>query len=677
MESGVPGTDSELQTPVRIGVAIVVAVLAACRAKPAPVVPGQTEIAVTAVKLEARDGERLHASYGELTPMLGLRVGNAVYPARSFNEFRLAEDRRRIGAYLQGHGYFDAEVDAPTLAYAADQRSVAVTWKLHEGTRYTISSVELVGVPAEHAAELRAMVPFDAGSQVNLEVYRPLRRDLAERLQDHGYGHARGYSRAFVDREHKSVAWFYYLDPGPRTKIRTIAVEGNKQVPAPSILERAGLAPGAAYSTADKRRAELALLDTGAFASAVIVSDADIQTGPPEHPDTGGVLAAEQVDEKGDLVPRKLATDVSLRIVVVEAPAKQLRAEVGIEADPTRLDVYAGTRVTLRNVLGAQHHVVLEGNVGYGWLVRDEHDPVDGIYGSARAQYVHPGWLARTLDLRIGATWRDVVYPAALLREITVGPGVRSTITPQTFVDVDLGYRVGITRGLPALDPMTREAVALPMGDRSDGPELTASVIADHRDDRVEPKDGWFASARGSLAPGGAFGDNRWLQLAADLRGFVPLGGAWSLGARASGGAVVLTGEDGVPFGPRLFGGGAFGMRGFGRDRLSPTVCADATAMCDDVEVGGKSLVEASLELRLLPFRKFYGAAVFVDAGAAGAGLDPTEDGVSAALGLGARLRSWYLPIAVDVSYRALDHGELAAPGLDHLLVLLRIGEAF
>jgi len=157
----------------------------------------------------------------------------------------------------------------------------------------------------------------------------------------------------------------------------------------------------------------------------------------------------------------------------------------------------------------------------------------------------------------------------------------------------------------------------------------------------------------------------------------VPLGGAWSLGARASGGAVVLTGEDGVPFGPRLFGGGAFGMRGFGRDRLSPTVCADATAMCDDVEVGGKSLVEASLELRLLPFRKFYGAAVFVDAGAAGAGLDPTEDGVSAAIGLGARLRSWYLPIAVDVSYRALDHGELAAPGLDHLLVLLRIGEAF
>jgi translocation and assembly module TamA len=124
-----------------------------------------------------------------------------------------------------------------------------------------------------------------------------------------------------------------------------------------------------------------------------------------------------------------------------------------------------------------------------------------------------------------------------------------------------------------------------------------------------------------------------------------------------------------VPFGPRLFGGGAFGMRGFGRDRLSPTV--------DDVEVGGRSLVEASVELRLLPFRKFYGATVFVDAGAAGAGLDPTEDGVSAAIGLGARLRSWYLPIAVDLGYRALDHDDLGPPVLDRLMVLLRIGEAF
>ena len=71
-------------------------------------------------------------------------------------------------------------------------------------------------------------------------------------------------------------------------------------------------------------------------------------------------------------------------------------------------------------------------------------------------------------------------------------------------------------------------------------------------------------------------------------------------------------------------------------------------------------------------------SGVFIDAGGAGPGLDPTEDGLSAALGFGARLRTWYLPIAIDVSYRGFDRGQLRAPsGLDRWLLLFRIGEAF
>jgi len=448
---------------------------------------------------------------------------------------------------------------------------------------------------------------------------------------------------------------------------------------AVTCFVRAYFVPGATYSTAEKRRAELALLDTGAFASAVVTSDADIQTGPPEYPDTGGALAPEQVNTKGELVPRKLSDAIALRIIVVEAPAKQLRGEIGIEGDPTRIDTYAGTRITLRNALGVQHHVVLEGNVGYGWMVDDDRDPARGVYGSAKIEYVHPGWLVRDLDLRIGARWRDVLLPAALLREIRVGPGIRRTIAPGLFFDVDLDYRIGITRNLPPLTEMTRAAVSLPESDRSLEPELAAQIVLDRRDDRVEATDGWLATARASFSPGKPFGDDRWLSLAADVRAFRRLRGPWSVGARVSGAAVPLTGDSGLPFGPRLFGGGAFGMRGFGRDRMSPTVCAD-TGMppCASIEVGGKSLVEASLELRLLPYRKFYGATVFVDAGGAGATLDPFDDGLSAALGVGGRIRSWYVPIALDLSYRALDRGELRAPGgLDRWLLLFRIGEAF
>lgn len=651
---------------------VLAVLLIGCQRPQFATVPGHTDVAIADVAIEPRAGEHLTVSYKPLFEYLGLREQDPIRPGRMFNEFRLAEDRRRIVAFLHGRGYFDAEVDEPELVYAADRTSVAVTWHVHEGVAYRIGSVELVGVPTQHEATLRAMIPFAAGDAVDLETYRPLRRALAERLQDEGYGHARGYSRAFVDRDAKTVAWFYYVDAGPRTKIGRIHVEGNHQVPADMILARAGLAVDAAYSTAEKRRAELALLDTGAFASAVVLSDADIQTGPPEHPDTGGALAPEQVDAEGKLVPRRLAESVAVRIVVVEAPGKQLRAELGIEADPARVDSYAGARVILRNLFVPAQHFVLEGNVGYG-LLFDDDQPARGVYGSALAQYLVPSVGHRAVDARLTGRWRDTLYPAAMLREVVAGPGLRATLAPGVAVDVDAFYRFGRQLDQPIVDAMTAAALQLPASNDSRGAVLDLSVIADRRNDRVEPTDGWLLALRGSYAPGGALGDHRWLQVTGDARAFRPLSSSWSIGVRGAAGVVALPGGDGIPLGPRLFGGGAHGMRGYGRDQLSPVAC-DAMNAC--AAVGGRSLVESSLELRLLPFRKLYGAAAFVDAGAAGAGMNALDRGISVAGGLGARIRSWYLPVGLDVSYRVVEDNRVASE-LDRLLVFFRIGEAF
>src|SRR5688572_22558464 len=185
---------------------VVIAMLGCSQAKPA-VVPGHTEIAVSDVAIEAQGGEQLAVNYKPLFEQLGLRKKDPIRPGRSFNEFRLAEDRRRIEAFLHEAGRFDAAVDEPQLTYAKDGKSVAVTWRVHEGDAYRIGAVSIVGAPAEHEATLRAMIPFKPGDPIALETYRPLRRSMAERLQDEGYGHARGYSRAFVDRATKTVAW--------------------------------------------------------------------------------------------------------------------------------------------------------------------------------------------------------------------------------------------------------------------------------------------------------------------------------------------------------------------------------------------------------------------------------------------------------------------------------------
>src|SRR5689334_12858243 len=95
--------------------ALLVIAVAGCHPQAAPAVPGQTAIEVTRVDIVPRDGEHLTLEVEPLIENLGLRAKNPIFPERTFNEFRLAEDRRRVLAYLQEHGRFDAEVDEPEL----------------------------------------------------------------------------------------------------------------------------------------------------------------------------------------------------------------------------------------------------------------------------------------------------------------------------------------------------------------------------------------------------------------------------------------------------------------------------------------------------------------------------------------------------------------------------------
>jgi len=82
--------------------------------------------------------------------------------------------------------------------------------------------------------------------------------------------------------------------------------------------------------------------------------------------------------------------------------------------------------------------------------------------------------------------------------------------------------------------------------------------------------------------------------------------------------------------------------------------------------------------MRYLPYRLPYGAGFFIDAGGVGADLNPFASGLSMAAGLGLRLRTWYIPIAIDISYRLLrDNNVQPFDDIDSFQFFLRIGEAF
>lgn len=658
--------------------------VAGCRVRPAKV-PGETDVQVQKVEiLPAAGQEKLTVPLDALFERLGMRPAGLVLGPRTWSEFREAEDRRRIEAHYRQLGFFDVEVSRPEEAFSPDRTRVSLTFRVKENARYTVGEVHLSGPPADQTDRLLGMIPFATGERdVDLEKFRRVRHAMADHLRAEGYGHANVYSRAYVDKKKKLVHWYYFVDAGPRTKIASVKVAGNVKVSSEKIVARSGLVAGEPYRETLRDTVVRDLLDTGSFASAFVRVDTDTKFVPPGiAPDTGGELREGQIDRHGNLVKRKLPEGVHVTIHVVEAPSRTLRVRGGFEIDPARADATLSATAWFRNLFASMHHLILEGRAGYGILFDQERGEPQGVYGEALVRSVHAGVLGRIGDLRLSARLRTSLFPSAYLTELSAGPGARATLAKGVLFDADLLAVYGRSTNFTGFSAADRERLALPDRDETLVPELSAQIRWDARDNPVEARRGHYLGLSARFAPGRPVGTHRYLNVAPDARGYLPLTASISLAGRAYAEWTFLHDEAGVPLGARLFGGGAFGFRGVGRQALSPAIrsCVPVTPVftsCDERLVGGLSLFEASAELRFLPPQKQYGLVLFGDFGGAGPAQNPFEEGLGFAAGLGLRVRLWYLPVSIDVAYRALHRGEPQGLDKNPFSAFARIGESF
>ncbi|MFO0552869.1 MAG: BamA/TamA family outer membrane protein [Polyangiaceae bacterium] len=663
-----------------------------------PKVPGETDLEVAAVEiLPMKEGTELALEHDALVERLGLREDSLLITGRRYNPYREAEDRRRIIAFWQQRGYFDVEVSQPETTFDKEKEGAAtVKWRVKENDRYKVGDVVLKQADGPIRDLLLPFVTVKTGdTEVDLELIRKARIDMQEFLRKRGYGHANVYSRFYVDREKKIIHVYYFPDAGPETVIASVSVDGAVRIPAADVLARAGLTIGARYTEDLRDRVARDLLDTGAYASAFVRVDTDTKfIVPGTQPDSGGELRDEQVDAEGNLIPRDLPPGVNLVIHVVEAPSINVKLKAGFEIDPARADTYLDTTLWFRNLFGPLDHLVIEGRVGYGLVFEDASFEHPGLYGEGLIRTVHAGALGRTVDLRTTIRYQGDLYPTAFLHRTTTGPGLRTTFLRNLFFDVDL---LGFFESTERFGPFTaeeqstyglpRDAGTLVAGEpapeaemtQAAGIELDSSLVFDNRDDPVEPMSGAFVAVRSRINPFDLEAplDHPFVNLGADVRGFIKLTPALAIGLRASGDWSLLNEGAGPPLSARLFGGGAYGFRGLGTQRLSPEILRCYEDYCKGIPVGGRSLVEGSVELRFLPPLKQFGAVVFADLGGASFDANPFATGPSFAAGLGGRLRIWYLPIALDFAWRVLENGEIQDLEDVPFHVFFRIGESF
>ena len=534
---------------------------------------------------------------------------------RYFDRAQFDADLKRLQAFYADHGYPDAGVTAFDVKLNRAQDRVDVTVKIDEGLPIRVDSITFYGLDAvasDRMNELRAALPFRLGDIRERPRFAAAQTTIQNLLRDDGYAYARVWvTEGLVGDGHES-AIAVTADPGPIARFGPIAISGNRSVGEDVIRREVAYRPGDVFS-----RARMLATQRGLY-SMELFQFANVSTGD----------SAEQPPE------------VPTRITVAESK-----------------------------------HQLVNFGIGYG---TEDKGRVDGEYrhvnflGGARSAGIHGRWSALDRGVRVSFT-----QPYFLLRgySLTAEGQQWYTFTP-AYQSLVSGARIAYVHQ-PRSKRHSWSVFVLSEYDRS---QIEESALSDPtlRDDLIalglDPETG---QQNGTLnAIGGDFQINGADSLLDAHRGFqlslhgeqagrvLPGSFQYELGSgdgrlytpvtprivwanRLQAAALIGHGEEetSIPFGKRLFLGGATTVRGWGRFEISPLSTSG-------YPVGGTSLVAASSELRVSATDKL-GVIGFVDAGnvwASATVLRPTD--LRVAIGPGLRYATPIGPLRLDFGYQ-------------------------
>lgn len=472
-----------------------------------------------------------------------------------FDAFALRTDVERLIRLYRARGYFHATVTADVVPPAAGDVA-AVVVDVREGPPARTATVD---VAINGDAVPFGTLPLARGDVFTEARYQEAEAALRTAWREHGFARVVVTRAARIDTDTDVATVTYTVDSGPPCVFGDVTVVGSERVGERVILRELAFHPEQPFRESRIERTRRNLLGLSLFRTV-------------------------RIDEIPGDDPR-----VDLRIEVRDAPPRDIRLGIGYATDEG-----------VGGLASWRHFDFLGGARQLGFNVR-----VSQILRSAQADFLQPRF--PTLDTRVrllasASRENEAAFDVERYRGL---PRLEwrpdeSRLSAYTFYRVESDHLVRVNAGVAAALPGSAPANAL-----LSGPGFGASWIA--TDDFANPSRGWEMT--GSVEPVGTIfgGDVSFIRLITEGRAYLPLPARFVGAARVRlGTAEPLDGTPEIPLYERFYAGGVNSVRGYGRWRIGPLV--------NDRPLGGRSLVEASVELRRHITGPLSGL-VFVDAG--------------------------------------------------------------
>jgi outer membrane protein assembly complex protein YaeT len=547
-------------------------------------------------------------------------TGNDAIEAATIRDFvraRQVEDsawidpdglRQAVVDLYRSRGWLAAEarVDDPQF----DGSRAALPVSISEGTRFTVASVQLVGVLPEREQDVRGALGVQVGQPYDPTAVDVGRATVDARYRRQGFGSVATSTTTAVNRETATVDLTLNVTEGVRQVIASVNVLGANRTNRSFLTSALKLTVGSPVSQSEWYAARKRLYDTGVFRRV------DIDAVPLETtPSIGGDGVIEERVEARVTVEEVATTRFryGLQVNDERAPATDTRElGPGFTTNLERFNLFgraakAGIafRYDRTNRIGRTYFVIPR---FFGWPI------TSSIFLSrARERFGEADFNPFVTD-----RW-----------ELTAEQRFR----PRSRMEVAYSYQFERSR---TFDPQPDPLDPFPLDIRVLVARLNSTTTIDTRDDPFSATTGWFHSSSVEYAPEILGSDLRFIKVFTQQYYYRRLGTRLVFATAARLGIADGLGQELIPS-ERFFAGGGNSVRGYREDSLG-----GLDAFGDPI--GGDALLELNEELRF-PVYGWLAGVGFVDAGNVFPGpSDISFAALKVGIGVGMRLDT---PIAL------------------------------
>jgi len=182
-----------------------------------------------------------------------------------YSREKLSGDLEKLNSYYLDRGYVDFNIESSQVAITPDRRDMFMTVNVREGEVYNVSEVQISGdtiIPAEEMQNLLLIKPDTVFSRRLLELTA---ESMMAVLSNIGYAFAEVTPIPRVDRENRTVAVNFFINPGQRVYVRRILFRGNTRTSDEVIRREMRQFEGMWYSQAALDRSKIRLQRLGYF----------------------------------------------------------------------------------------------------------------------------------------------------------------------------------------------------------------------------------------------------------------------------------------------------------------------------------------------------------------------------------------------------------------------------